>query len=56
MCSPKFCAMRISDDGRRFVEAETGMTSAQIAAGVQEKAREFREARGEIYVAETASG
>lgn len=56
MCSPKFCAMRISDDGRHFVEVETGMTSAQIAAGVQEKAREFREKGGEIYVAEVAKG
>ena len=56
MCSPKFCAMRISDDVRRFVEVERGMTRAQIAADMQEKAREFREKGGEIYVAEVAKG
>jgi hypothetical protein len=35
--------MRISDDVRKYAEA-----------GMQEKAREFREAGGEIYVLETA--
>ncbi|HEX9109453.1 MAG TPA: phosphomethylpyrimidine synthase ThiC [Longimicrobiales bacterium] len=43
MCGPKFCAMRISDDVRKFAEA-----------GMQEKAREFRESGGEIYVQEIA--
>ncbi len=45
MCGPKFCAMRISDDVRKFAEAQAGM---------QEKAREFRERGGEIYVQEIA--
>ncbi len=39
MCGPKFCSMRISQDIRDA--AQTGMA---------EKAREFREAGGEIYV------
>ncbi len=43
MCGPRFCAMKISDDVRKFAEA-----------GMQEKAREFREAGGEIYVQEIA--
>jgi phosphomethylpyrimidine synthase len=41
MCGPKFCSMRISHELREA--AETGM---------QEKAREFRESGGEIYVPE----
>ncbi len=46
MCGPKFCAMRISDDVRKF--------SAEVEAGMQQKAREFREKGGEIYVPEIA--
>ncbi len=43
MCGPKFCSMKISAEVREFAEA-----------GMQEKAREFREKGGEIYVAEIA--
>ncbi|HEX7049918.1 MAG TPA: phosphomethylpyrimidine synthase ThiC [Longimicrobiales bacterium] len=43
MCGPKFCSMRISQDIR-----------AEAEAGLREKAREFRERGGEIYVPETA--
>jgi phosphomethylpyrimidine synthase len=39
MCGPKFCSMRISHDIR-----------AQAEAGMEEKAREFRETGGELYV------
>ena len=46
MCGPKFCSMRISQDIRDAAEA---------AAGMQEKAREFRQAGGKIYVSEGAS-
>jgi phosphomethylpyrimidine synthase len=41
MCGPKFCSMRISHELREAAEA-----------GMQEKAREFRESGGEIYVPE----
>jgi phosphomethylpyrimidine synthase len=44
MCGPKFCSMKISQDIRE---------AAQL--GMAEKAREFREAGGEIYVPETSS-
>jgi phosphomethylpyrimidine synthase len=44
MCGPKFCAMRISQDIRDFAVAQAA------EAGMREKAREFREAGGEIYV------
>jgi phosphomethylpyrimidine synthase len=39
MCGPKFCSMRITQDIRAAAEA-----------GLEEKAREFREAGSEIYV------
>jgi phosphomethylpyrimidine synthase len=42
MCGPKFCSMRISHDLR----------DAAVQSGLEEKAREFREKGGEIYVPE----
>jgi len=44
MCGPRFCSMKISADIQEFA-----------AAGMQEKAREFRESGGELYVPETAN-
>jgi phosphomethylpyrimidine synthase len=42
MCGPRFCSMKISQDIRAAAEA-----------GMQDKAREFREAGGEIYLPDT---
>jgi phosphomethylpyrimidine synthase len=44
MCGPKFCSMRISQDIR----------DAAQEAGMQEKAREFRQAGSEIYLPEVS--
>ena len=41
MCGPKFCSMKITQDVRDYAAAQAGM---------QEKASEFRELGGEIYV------
>jgi phosphomethylpyrimidine synthase len=41
MCGPKFCSMRISEDIRQLATRE---------AGLAEKAAEFRERGGELYV------
>jgi len=41
MCGPKFCSMRISQDIR---------DAAAARAGMQQKAKEFQDAGGEIYV------
>jgi phosphomethylpyrimidine synthase len=41
MCGPRFCSMRISQDIRDAAAAESGM---------KEKAREFREGGGDVYV------
>jgi len=43
MCGPKFCSMRISQDIR-----------AEAQAGMSQKAKEFRESGGEIYLPEVA--
>jgi phosphomethylpyrimidine synthase len=44
MCGPKFCSMRISQDIRDAAQA-----------GMREKAKEFRESGGELYVEEVHS-
>jgi phosphomethylpyrimidine synthase len=49
MCGPKFCSMRISQDIRASAQAEAS-AEAEAEAGMQQKAREFREAGGEIYL------
>jgi len=43
MCGPKFCSMKISQDVRDFTKAQ------EAEKAMQEKAKEFREAGGEIY-------
>jgi phosphomethylpyrimidine synthase len=43
MCGPKFCSMKITQDIREYAES-----------GMAEKAEEFREAGGEIYLPEIA--
>jgi phosphomethylpyrimidine synthase len=55
MCGPKFCSMKITEDIRRFA-AEQGMAAGQVVeAGMREKAEEFREKGGELYVEEGAA-
>ncbi len=54
MCGPKFCAMRISDDVRKYAAEHGAAPEQAIALGMEEKAREFREKGGEIYVQEIA--
>jgi len=49
MCGPKFCSMRITQDVREYAR-QKGLEAEQgIAVGLDEKAREFREAGGTIY-------
>ncbi|HZV79367.1 MAG TPA: phosphomethylpyrimidine synthase ThiC [Candidatus Binatus sp.] len=45
MCGPHFCSMRISQDVRDYAAS-----LEQIEEGMREKAREFKEAGGELYV------
>ena len=49
MCGPQFCAMKITGDVRRYA-AEKGLAEEQaIAAGLEEKSREFVEKGSEVY-------
>ncbi len=50
MCGPKFCSMEITQQIRDYA-AEQGLEDAEaVAAGLEEKAGEFREAGGEVYL------
>jgi phosphomethylpyrimidine synthase len=44
MCGPHFCSMRISQDVRDYA------ASLEIEQGMRDKAQEFKEAGGELYV------
>ena len=50
MCGPKFCSMSITQQVRDFAAAESAQQPAAIERGLREKAGEFREKGGEIYV------
>jgi phosphomethylpyrimidine synthase len=43
MCGPKFCSMRISQDIRE--------AALEVEVGLRQKAQEFRESGGEVYLA-----
>ncbi|MGF1485472.1 MAG: phosphomethylpyrimidine synthase ThiC [Opitutales bacterium] len=50
MCGPNFCSMKITEDVRRYAE-EKGITDdAALTEGLQQKADEFRQKGGEVYV------
>ncbi|MDQ8200786.1 phosphomethylpyrimidine synthase ThiC [Pelagicoccus enzymogenes] len=50
MCGPNFCSMKITDDVRKYAE-EQGMETPDeaLAAGMEEKSKQFRESGGEVY-------
>ncbi len=50
MCGPKFCSMRISKDVRAYANAHGLDSEEALQAGMQEKAREFEAAGGDVYV------
>jgi phosphomethylpyrimidine synthase len=49
MCGPKFCSMRITQDIRDYAEREGLDEQTAIVAGLEEKARQFREGGGHLY-------
>ncbi|HEY2765608.1 MAG TPA: phosphomethylpyrimidine synthase ThiC [Pseudonocardiaceae bacterium] len=55
MCGPKFCSMRISADVRAYAEEHGLSTVDAIDAGMAEKAAEFTETGGQIYLPVTGS-
>ncbi len=44
---PKFCSMKISQEVRDYAKGQN-----EIAQGLQEKAKEFREAGSNLYLAD----
>ncbi len=49
MCGPQFCSMKITEEVRAYA-ARQGVDEAEaVAAGLAEKAEEFRRVGGEIY-------
>jgi phosphomethylpyrimidine synthase len=50
MCGPKFCSMRITQDIREYAREHGLDERAALAAGLEEKAQQFRQAGGRIYV------
>ncbi len=49
MCGPHFCSMKITEDVRKYA-AEQGLSEeAALAAGMDEKSKEFRESGAEVY-------
>ena len=49
MCGPNFCAMKITQDVREYAEKHELELDEALAAGMEEKSREFREAGSQIY-------
>ncbi len=49
MCGPKFCSMRITQDVREYARQKGLDDGNAIDAGMEEKAREFRESGAKIY-------
>ena len=48
MCGPKFCSMKISQEVREYASGQPAETDA-VAAGMAEKAEEFKQQGGVIY-------
>src|SRR5690625_3289018 len=49
MCGPKFCSMRISHDIRKYADDNNFEEQLKVKQGLEQKAKEFREAGGKIY-------
>ena len=49
MCGPKFCAMKITQDVREYARDRGVGVETALDQGMEEKAREFREAGSKIY-------
>ncbi|SEM89633.1 phosphomethylpyrimidine synthase ThiC [Lihuaxuella thermophila] len=49
MCGPKFCSMRITQDIREYAEKNGLPLQEATEAGMQEKAKEFKETGSSIY-------
>lgn len=49
MCGPHFCSMRITQDVREYARQKALNAEDALRAGMEEKARAFREAGSKLY-------
>jgi phosphomethylpyrimidine synthase len=52
MCGPHFCAMKITEDVRKYAEEKGLSESEAIRSGMEERAQEFKRTGMEIYIPE----
>ncbi|HWX16390.1 MAG TPA: phosphomethylpyrimidine synthase ThiC [Chthoniobacterales bacterium] len=50
MCGPHFCSMKITEDVRKFAAQQEISEEAALQVGLEQKAKEFVEKGGEVYV------
>jgi len=50
MCGPHFCSMKITEDVRKYAEANAVSLEEAKQKGLAEKAAEFRDHGGQVYV------
>ncbi len=50
MCGPHFCSMKITQDVRDYAQKHGLSGEEALAAGLEEKSREFKNLGGEVYV------
>jgi phosphomethylpyrimidine synthase len=55
MCGPHFCSMKITQDVREYAAQKGLADQAALAAGMQEKAEEFKKTGAKIYLEVTGS-
>jgi phosphomethylpyrimidine synthase len=49
MCGPHFCSMKITQDVRDYAEKQGLEEDTALNKGLEEKAKEFKEAGAELY-------
>ncbi len=49
MCGPHFCSMKITEDVRKYAAEQELSESEALQAGLEQKAKEFKESGAEIY-------
>jgi phosphomethylpyrimidine synthase len=49
MCGPHFCSMKITQDVREYAQSHGFSESEALDRGMEEKAKEFAQAGGEVY-------
>jgi len=50
MCGPNFCSMKITQDVRQYADEHNMTENEALEKGMEEKAKEFAESGGEIYI------